>query len=118
MKSNKKFPPALGGVVGQALKDYSAWMKKTVQGIPCEAIEKSGLFQEDIERCVCLTLDEAKRVQSALYELLHNSNDKNSREWLAYWMLIGRIEQAKGYTPIHGTPMEGKLILPKQVEGK
>lgn len=66
MKSNKKFPPALGAVVGQALKDYSAWMKETVQGIPCEAIEKSGLFQEDTERCVCLTLDEAEQVKALL----------------------------------------------------
>ena len=95
MKSNKKFPPALGAIVGQALKDYSAWMKETVQGIPCEAIEKSGLFQEDIEGCVCLTLDEAKCVQNALYELLRNSNDKNSREWLTYWMVNGRIAKAE-----------------------
>lgn len=95
MKSNKKFPPALGAIVDQALKDKSAWIGKTVQDLTCEAIRKRGLSQEDAEGCVCLTLDEAKRVQSALYELLHNSNDKNSREWLAYWMLIGRIEQAE-----------------------
>lgn len=25
MKSNKKFPPALGAIVGQALKDKSSW---------------------------------------------------------------------------------------------
>lgn len=93
MKSNKKFPPALGAIVDQALKDKSAWIGKTVQELSCEAIRKHGLSQEDTEGCVCLTLNEAKRVQSALYKLLHNSNDKNSREWLAYWMLIGRIEQ-------------------------
>ena len=95
MKSNKKFPPALGAIVDQALKDKSAWIGKTVQELTCEAIRKRGLSQENTEGCVCLTLNEAKRVQSALYELLHNSNDKNSREWLAYWMLIGRIEQVE-----------------------
>ena len=45
---------------------------------------------------IVLTLEEAKRVQSALYELLRNSNDKNSREWLTYWFVNGRIEQAEG----------------------
>ena len=93
MKSNKKFPPALGAIVDQALKDKSAWIGKTVQDLTCEAIRKQGLSQEDTEGCVCLTLNEAKRVQSALYELLRNSNDKNSREWLTYWMINGRIEQ-------------------------
>jgi hypothetical protein len=95
MKSNKKFPPALGAIVDQALKDKSAWIGKTVQELTCEAIRKRGLSQEDTEGCICLTLDEAKRVQSALYELLHNSNDKNSREWLTYWMINGRVEQAE-----------------------
>lgn len=99
MKS-KKFPPALGAIVDQALKDKSAWIGKTVQELTCEAIRKRGLSlsQEDTEGCVMLSVKEAKRVQSALYELLHNSNDKNSREWLAYWMLIGRIEQAESST--------------------
>lgn len=96
MKSNKKFPPALGAIVDQALKDKSAWIGKTVQELTCEAIRKRGLSQEDTEVCICLTLDEAKRVQSALYELLHNSNDKNSKEWLTYWMINGRVEQAEG----------------------
>lgn len=48
------------------------------------------------EPLVWLTVEEAKRVQNALYELLRNSNDKNSREWLTYWMVNGRIEQAEG----------------------
>lgn len=95
MKSNKKFPPALGAIVDQALKDKSAWIGKTVQELSCEAIRKRGLSQENTEGCICLTLDEARRVQSALYELLRNSNDKNSKEWLTYWMVNGRIEQAE-----------------------
>lgn len=90
MKSNKKFPPALGAVVGQALKDYSAWMKETVQGIPCEAIEKSGLFQEDIEGCVCLTLDEAKALLRRIPEFKENS------DWqLPIETLKQRIKQAE-----------------------
>ena len=97
MKS-KKFPPALGSILDQALKDKSAWIGKTVQELTCEAIRKRGLSQEDTEGFIGLTLDEAKRVQSALYELLRNSNDKNSKEWLAYWMLIGRIAQAESST--------------------
>ncbi len=60
--------------------------------------EEIGFFdfkQEHFEGAVVLTVEEAKRVQSALYELLRNSNDKNSREWLTYWMVNGRIEQVE-----------------------
>ena len=60
MKSNKKFPPALGASVDQALKDKSAWIGKTVQDLTCEAIRKRGLSQEDTEEYVCLTFNEAK----------------------------------------------------------
>lgn len=96
MNSNKKFPPALRAITDQALKDKAAWIGKTVQELTCEAIRKRGLSQENVEGYVYLTLDEAKRVQNALYELLRNSNDKNSREWLTYWMVNGRIEKAEG----------------------
>ena len=64
MKSNKKFPPALGAIVDQALKDKSAWIGKTVQELTCEAIKKRGLSQEDTEGCVCLTLKEAKILEN------------------------------------------------------
>ena len=59
---------------------------------------ESGLVKfepNDFQGAVVLTVEEAKRVQSALYELLRNSNDKNSREWLTYWMVNGRIKQAE-----------------------
>ena len=96
MKSNKKFPPSLRATIDQGLKDKSAWIGKTVQELTCEAIKKRGISQEDIEGCVCLTIEEAKRVQSALWELLRNSNDKNSKEWLTYWMVNERVDQAEG----------------------
>lgn len=57
----------------------------------CDQIE---FEPDDFEDRVVLTVEEAKRVQSALYELLRNSNDKNSSEWLTYWFVNGRIEQA------------------------
>lgn len=47
MKSNKKFPPELRAIIDQACKDKSAWVGK-----------------EDIEKCVCLTLDEAKILEN------------------------------------------------------
>lgn len=58
MKSNKKFPPALGAIVEQALKDNTAWIGKTVLELTCEAIRKRDLSQEDVEGMVCLTVDE------------------------------------------------------------
>ena len=66
MKSNKKFPPALGAIVEQALKDNTAWIGKTVLEITCEAIKKHDLSQEDAEGMVCLTVDEAKDVLHSL----------------------------------------------------
>ena len=60
-----------------------------------EGAEKLEFDQSDFTGAVVLTVEEAKRVQSALHELLRNSNDKNSREWLTYWMVNGRIEQAE-----------------------
>ena len=94
MKSNKKFPPALGAVVGQALKDYSAWMKETVQGIPCEAIEKSGLSQEDVEGCVCLTVEEAKALNNLILKLFYNEENRMS-VFDATELLTKRIGQAE-----------------------
>lgn len=47
MKLNKKFPPELRSVMSQSFKDYSAWIGK-----------------KDIERCVCLTLNEAKILEN------------------------------------------------------
>ena len=44
---------------------------------------------------VWLTVEEAMRIKNALWELLRNSNDKNAKEWLTYWMVNGRIEQAE-----------------------
>lgn len=64
---NKKFPPALGAVVGQALKDKSARIGKTVQDITCEDIEKSGLSQEDITTNL-LNKSSKRRVKMKLNE--------------------------------------------------
>ena len=64
MKSNKKFSPALGAIVDQALKDNSAWIGKTVQELTCEAIKKRGLSQENVEDCVVLSIKEAKILEN------------------------------------------------------
>ena len=67
MKSNNKiFPPALGAIVEQALKDNTAWIGKTVLELTCEAIKKHGLSQEDVENCVVLSIEEAKDVLHSL----------------------------------------------------
>ena len=90
MKSNKKFPPALGAIVEQALKDNTAWIGKTVLEITCEAIKKHGLSQEDAEGMVCLTLDEAKALLRRIPEFKENS------DWqLPIETLKQRIKQAE-----------------------
>ena len=50
---------------------------------------------DDFTNCVVLTVEEARRIKNALWELLRNSNDKNANEWLIYWMVNGRIEQSE-----------------------
>jgi len=91
MKSNKKFPPALGAIVDQALKDKSAWIGKTVQELTCEAIRKRGLSQEDTEGCICLTLDEAKALLRRIPEFKENG------DWqLPIERLKERIAKAEG----------------------
>ena len=99
MKSNKKFPPAMGAIVGQALKDKSAWIGKTVQELTCEAIRKRGLSQEDVEGCVCLTLDEAKELA---LKLKHNAEffflqtGEFDHDTDVLWQCLSeKIEQAK-----------------------
>ena len=89
MKSNKKFPPALGAIVDQALKDNTAWIGKTVLELTCEAIKKHGLSQDN-EGCVCLTLDEAKALLRRIPEFKENS------DWqLPIETLKQRIKQAE-----------------------
>ena len=91
MKSNKKnFPPALGAIVEQALKENTAWIGKTVLELTCEAIRKRDLSQEDTEGCVCLTLDEAKALLRRIPEFKENS------DWqLPIETLKQRIKQAE-----------------------
>ena len=92
MKSNKKFPPALGAIVDQALKDKSAWIGKTVQDLTCEAIRKRGLSQENTEGCVCLTVDEAKILETFLWGC---ASLLSTEEYAVYDKLVERIEQAE-----------------------
>lgn len=68
MKSNKKFPPELRAIIDQGLKDKSAWIGKTVQELTCEAIKKRSINQEDTEECVCLTLNQAKELETKLQQ--------------------------------------------------
>ena len=91
MKSNNKnFPPALGAIVEQALKENTAWIGKTVLELTCEAIRKRDLSQEDTEGCVCLTLDEAKALLRRIPEFKENS------DWqLPIETLKQRIKQAE-----------------------
>lgn len=92
MKSNKKFPPALGAIVDQALKDKSAWIGKTVQELTCEAIRKRDLSKEDIEGCVCLPIEEAK----ILAELFDEENvRKGSVADIYITRFVNRIKQAE-----------------------
>ena len=103
MKSNKKFPPALGAIVDQALKDKTAWIGKTVQEHTCEAIRKRGLSQENTEGYVCLTLDEAKNIVETLdllCEFVNINTDFVSDLFLdgcsTMKILDARIKQAEG----------------------
>ena len=64
MESNKKFPPALGAIVEQALKENTAWIGKTVLELTCEAIRKRDLSQENVEDCVVLSIKEAKILEN------------------------------------------------------
>ena len=74
MKSNKKFPPALGAIVGQALKDKSA----------C---------------CVCLTIEEAEKLMKHLdlceYLLTNNDVSYDCDAWAS--LLEERIEQVEDF---------------------
>ena len=94
MKSNKKFPPALGAIVDQALKDNTAWIGKTVLELTCEAIKKHGLSQEDTEGCVYLTLDEAKALNNLILKLFYNEENRMS-VFDATELLTKRIKQAE-----------------------
>ena len=91
MKSNKKiFPPALGAIVEQALKENTAWIGKTVLELTCEAIEKHGLSQDN-EGCVCLTIDQAKALLRRIPEFKENG------DWqLPIERLKERISKAEG----------------------
>ena len=92
MKSNKKFPPALGAIVEQALKDNTAWIGKTVLELTCEAIKKQGLSQENVEGCVCLPIEEAK----ILAELFDEENvRKGSIVDIYITRFVNRIKQAE-----------------------
>ena len=97
MKSNKKFPPALGAIVDQALKDNTAWIGKTVLELTCEAIKKHGLSQEDTEGCVCLTVDEAKAVLECVEACTFDSEFEGfvSNNKLLRDKLTKQIEQAE-----------------------
>ena len=94
MKSNKKFPPALGAIVDQALKDNTAWIGKTVLELTCEAIKKHGLSQEDAEGMVCLTVDEAKALNNLILKLFYNEENRMS-VFDATELLTKRIGQAE-----------------------
>lgn len=105
MKLSGKFLDDLQKIGHQSFIEKNRWIGKLVPEIICDAVEERGINQEDIEGCVCLTIEEATTLNEVMewlcsiiegYERERDNSSALVEGWNQMDFLENKIEQAKG----------------------
>ncbi len=105
MKLSEKFLDDLHKIGQYAFVEKNRWVGKLVPEIICDTVQERGINQEDIEGCVCLTVEEATSLNETIewlcsiiegYERERDNPSALIEGWSQMDFLENKIEQAKG----------------------